>query len=174
MELLDIMQKRRSVRDYTGGQIPKEDLEKILQAGLLSVSSRAIRPWELIVVKDRSTLDVMSGCREKGAGALSKAGAAVVVVANEDLSDVWIEDCSVVMTNMHLMADSLGLGSVWIQGRNRKAADGEMTEEYLRKILNFPANYRLCAMLAIGVAVNHPPQNELSNLNYEKIHSEKF
>lgn len=34
-------------------------------------------------------------------------------------TDVWTEDCSIAMSNMHLVADSLGLGSCWIQERCR-------------------------------------------------------
>ena len=44
MELLEIMRKRRSVRKYTGEMIPEKDLEKVLQAGLLSPSGRSLRP----------------------------------------------------------------------------------------------------------------------------------
>ena len=51
MELLDMMLRRRSVRHYIPGEIPEEALTKILQAGLLSASGRAIRPWELIVIR---------------------------------------------------------------------------------------------------------------------------
>ncbi|SNX54864.1 nitroreductase family protein [Thermoanaerobacterium sp. RBIITD] len=34
MELLDLIKKRRSIRKYQDRQIPKEDLEKIIEAGL--------------------------------------------------------------------------------------------------------------------------------------------
>ena len=88
---------------------------------------------------------------------LAGAGAAVVVVADEERTDVWIEDCSIVMANMHLMADSLGVGSCWIQGRLREASDGRTTEEYLRQLLGIPENYRLEAMLSLS-----------------KVHFEKF
>ena len=50
MELLDMMLHRRSVRQYIPGEILEEDLTKILQAGLLSASAKAVRPWELIVI----------------------------------------------------------------------------------------------------------------------------
>ena len=115
MKLLEMMQNRRSVRTYTGEPISEEQLTAILQAGLLSASGKAIYPWELITVQNKETLKQMSECRGASSKMLAGAEAAIVVVANEDLSDVWIEDCSIVMTNMHLMADSLGLGSCWLQ-----------------------------------------------------------
>lgn len=174
MDLLEIMQNRRSIRKYTGEKISDEALEKVLQAGLLSASSRARRPWELIVVKDRDTLKKMAECRKGSAKMLEGADTAVAVVGDENASDVWIEDCSIVMSNMHLMAESLGLGSCWIQGRLREAPSGQSTEEYLRDILGYPEHYRLEAILSMGIAASHPKRTELSELLTEKIHRERF
>ena len=115
MDLLEMLKHRRSVRDYTGEAIPKEQLDQILAAGLLSPSGRSRKPWELVVVQDRDTLKELVKCREGAANMLEKAGCAILVFADPEKTDVWTEDCSIVMSNMHLMADSLGLGSCWIQ-----------------------------------------------------------
>lgn len=174
MKLLDILQNRHSVRAYTDAQIPDEALQSIINAGLLSASSRAIRPWELVVIRDKETLQKLSACRAGAAKMLESADAAIVVVGDETLSDVWIEDCSIVMSNMHLMADSLGIGSCWIQGRLREAADGQSTENYIRSLLDIPENFRLEAILSLGMPANHAPKTELSELLYDKVHYEKF
>ena len=151
MEFIDMLKKRRSIRQYTKEAVTGEQLQLVINAGLLSPSSRSIRPWELIVVQNKDTLQKMSECRVGSAKMLANASAAVVVIANAEKSDVWTEDCSIVMSNMHLMADSLGLGSCWIQGRLRQAPDGRTTEEYLRDILGYPKEYCLEAVLSIGV-----------------------
>ena len=117
MNLLSIFQQRHSIRKYTGAPIDDAALTQIIQAGLLSASSRSIRPWEFIVVKDKDMLRHLSECRTGAARMLAGADAAIVIIANAEASDVWIEDCSIAMANMHLMADSLGVGSCWIQGR---------------------------------------------------------
>lgn len=174
MELLKIMQKRRSVRTYTAAPISDEKLTAILQAGLLSASGKAIRPWEFIVVRNRETLQAMSDCRIAGAKMLESAACAIVVLGDEDKSDVWIEDCSIAMSNMHLMADSLGVGSCWIQGRLREAPGGVTTEEYLRNLLKFPPNFRLEAILSLGIPQTHPEGRELESLPMEKVHQERF
>lgn len=174
MNLLEILQNRHSIRKYTGEPIPEETLMTVLQAGLLSASSRSIRPWEILVVKNKAVLAKLSDCRVGSAKMLAGAEAAIVVVADGTASDVWIEDCSIVMSNMHLMADSLGLGSCWIQGRLRETPDGESTEDYLRKTLCYPETYRLEAILSLGMAQNHPARQELSALPLDKIHWEKF
>ena len=83
-QMLDIFLKRRSVRQYTGESVPMDKLNQIIMAGLTSASGRAIRPWELIVVRDKDKLIEMSGCRLKGSSRmLAGADAAIVVVADE-------------------------------------------------------------------------------------------
>ena len=46
MSLLEMLQKRHSIRKYTDADISDQDLQTILQAGLLSASGRAVRPSE--------------------------------------------------------------------------------------------------------------------------------
>lgn len=174
MELLEMMRNRRSVRAYTKEPVSEEDLEKILEAGLLSASAKAIRPWEFIVVREKETLKKMAGSRAAGAKMLENADCAIVVLGDEEKTDVWTEDCSIAMTNMHLMADSLGVGSCWIQGRLREASDGRTAEEYLRDLLGFPEHYRLEATLSLGMPERHPEPHKPEELLTEKIHREKF
>ncbi len=174
MDLLEIMKKRRSVRAYTGESVPEEKVTKILQAGLLSASSRGRRPWEFILVRKKDTLKKMSECRVMGSKMLASADCAIVVLGDGEKTDVWIEDCSIAMANMHLMADSLGVGSCWIQGRLRKAPGEKTTEEYLRELLAFPKQYRLEAILSLGIPEKHPEGYELDQLMMEKVHREIF
>ena len=82
MDLLEIMLNRRSVRTYTGEKIEDEKLEMILKAGLAAPSGRGRRPWEFIVVRDKDTLACMSESRKCGAGMLTGADCAIVVVAD--------------------------------------------------------------------------------------------
>lgn len=174
MDLLEIMKNRRSVRTYTGEPVPEEKLIQILQAGLLSASGRAVRPWEFIVVRNKETLKQMAGSRTAGAKMLEEADCAVVVLGDEKKTDVWTEDCAIAMANMHLMADSLSVGSCWIQGRLREASDGKTTEEYLRKLLGYPVHMRLEAILSLGMPKEHPEAHAIEKLLTEKLHWERF
>lgn len=174
MNLMELLLHRRSVRSYTGAPIPEEALQAVLQAGLLSPSGRGIRPWELIVVRNRDMLRRMAHCRVSGAGMLSEADCAIVVLGDETKSDVWVEDCSIAMYNMHLMAAELGLGSCWVQGRLRKAPDAGTAEDDLRALLHFPEQYRLEAILSLGMPRTRPEPHTLDTLAREKIHIEQF
>lgn len=84
------------------------------------------------------------------------------------------------MANMHLMADSLGVGSCWIQSRLRTATatdsgtDSVTTEDYVRKCLHFPEGYKLEAILSLGMPAEEKTPTKLSELPVEKVHYETF
>ena len=174
MDLLEIMRNRRSVRSYTGEAVAEEKLDMILKAGLLSASGKNLKPWEFVVVRDREVLAKLSGSRAAGAAMLEHADCAVVVVGDTEKTDVWTEDCSVAMANMHLMADCLGVGSCWVQGRLREASDGRTTECYIRELLGIPERFGVEAILSLGMTAEHPEAHTLEELPMEKIHREKF
>lgn len=174
VDVLAAMRSRRSVRHYTDEHIPDEKIERVLEAGLVSESGRGLRPWELIVVRDRAKLDALAQCRAAGSQMLSGADAAVVVVADPSVADTWIEDCSIVMANMHLAADALGLGSCWIQGRMREASDGRTTRDYVADLLNIPDGYELEAILSLGMPESHREPNEVTDELRAKVHREAF
>ncbi len=174
MNLLQVMLNRRSVRTYLEEPVPEEKLELVLKAGLASASGRNRRPWEFVVVRDREVLDQLSRCRTAGAQMLAKTGCAIVVLADPEKTDVWTEDCSIAMANMHLMADSVGLGSCWIQGRLREAPGGGSTEARVKELLGVPEGYMLEAILSLGVIGEHPQAHSEEDLPWEKVHWEHF
>ena len=174
-ELLQTMLNRRSVRKYTGEAIPEDKVKLILQAGLASATSKNRKPWEFVVVQEKETLEKLAQCRAGAAKMLENAGCAIVVFVNTDVTpDVWVEDCSIAMSNMHLMADALGLGSCWIQGRCREAENGQSTESFCRELLGVPEQFALEAILSIGVPAERPAGYTVEDLKEEKIHWEKF
>jgi nitroreductase len=174
MGLFDLMKKRRSIRKYTGEKVSAEALNLILKAGLTSPSSRGFRPWEFITVRDKEVLDKLAQTKASGSMMLKNADCAVIVLADMDKSDVWVEDASIAMTYMHLMAAELGIGSCWIQCRLRKTADGSSSEEYVRDLLDIPGNYGVLAILSLGMPDEvKDPVSEV-DLDMTKIHEEKF
>ncbi len=174
MELIELMRNRRSVRQFTEETVPQEKIEKVLQAALMSASGRAIRPWEFIVVQDKEGIQALSGCRPGVGKTIAGATVAIVVVGNAEQSDIWIEDCSIAMANMYLMAEEQGVGGVWIHCRDRETPDGGSTEEYVKNLLGIPAEFRVLSMFVFGVPAAHPAPYELDQLKTEKIHYGKF
>ena len=170
MDILEQLQERHSVRTYTEENIPEADLTKILQAGLLSPTSRGKKPWEFIVIQERETLNRLAFAKGNKPNMLKDAKAAIIVIADETVSDVWIEDVSIAMMNMHLEADSLGIGSCWIQLRKRNAYDGQDAVEYVKKVLALPEKYQLNSILSLGMPKAKASRTELNALDKTKIH----
>ena len=169
MEMLEVMRSRRSVRRYTDEKLSDDRLKQIVSAALLAPSGHSKYPCEFIVVKNRALLEQMSHCRKGVAKMLEGAAAAIVVVADRDKSDTFVEDSCVAMMSMELLATSLGIGNCWIQVRNRDAENDSPAEEYLRGLLNFPENFACQAILSLGYPAKEPRARELDKLNFDKV-----
>ena len=66
METLNCISARACVRKYTSKAIPKDMIEKLIDAGRRAPTARAIEPWEFIVVTDKETLSSLSKIAEYG------------------------------------------------------------------------------------------------------------
>lgn len=174
MELIQLMKNRRSIRSYTGGKIPREQLELILQAGLLAPSSKNIRPVEFIVVDDQDTLKKLSKSKQAGAGMLSRASCAVVVIGDASRADAWIEDCSLAMGYMLLMAENLGLAACWVQERLRKTLLQTDSGAYVKKLLAIPGGYEVEAILSLGIPQKAEAPRTWEQTEQNKIHWGRF
>ena len=174
VDVLAALTARRSMRKYSGEPVPQELLERVVRAGLLSASGRKRRPWELVIVRDRNTLSKLAECRDSGAAMLAGADAAIVVLGNPEVADTWIEDCSIIMANMHLEASASGVGSCWIQGRMRTAADGRPTQNDVSELRGFPEPWQLEAILSLGIPAEQPERREFDETLMEKVHKERF
>lgn len=170
-----ILEHRRSIRKYTGETIPDEVLDMVVRTGLMSPRGRNLDTVELIVIKDKSMLNLLSECRPVGPGMLANADAAIAVIGRSDLSGVWTEDCAAAMTAMHIMADSLELGSCWVQIRGRESkVESRTAEDVCRDALGFPEEYRLEAILSLGVPADRPEGKHFDDVDTNKIHYEKY
>lgn len=172
-EMLEIMKSRRSIRKFTEEKLTKEEVEKILKAGLLAPSSKNKKPVELILVEDPETIKELKSCKSMGTSGLDSAACVIVVAADRQKSDVWVEDASIAATMMMLEAESLSLGSVWIQIRNRQGdvADSEIE---VRNVLNIPESYGILNLLALGRKAEEKTPYKEEDLNLSSVHKERF
>ena len=173
--MIEKLQKRRSIRKYTGEDVPEEKLRRIFGAGLLSPTSKNLHPWEFLVIQDKRTLEKLADCRDKGADMLKGAAAAILVMADTEVNDVWVEDCSIAMSNMHLTAADQGVGSCWIQIRNRRSRkDGMTSEAFLKELFALEEKYAIEAILSLGIPAQERPPLQLDERLWEKVHFETF
>ena len=172
--MLDLLMKRRSIRKYKDQQIELEKIEALVKAALLSPTSRGINPWEFIVVSDKELLEKLSKSKEHSAVFLKGAPLGIVVLADGNKTDVWVEDTSIASIIIQLEAETLGLGSCWIQIRNRMFDSNKTAEDYIKELLNIPDNYKVESIIAVGYPDQTRPAYGEDYLAYEKIHQNNF
>ena len=169
MELIDVMLKRRSTRKFNDEPVTKDELDKILQAALLAPTSMNRKPCNFMVVERKETLTDLANSKDHGADLINGADKAIVVVADTMVADTWIEDSSIALTYMHLMATELGLGSCWVQIHLR-SKNGKDSEEIVRDILKIDDHYRVVGIMALGHSDDIPPAHELADVDKNKVH----
>ncbi|GAB6264756.1 MAG: nitroreductase family protein [Methanothrix sp.] len=167
--MLDILRDRRSIRKYKDVKIDEQIIDQLKEAALRSPSSRGVNPWRLLFITDKDMLEVLSRAKQSGSGFLKGASLGVVVIARNEESDVWIEDCSIASIILQLTGQSLGLGSCWIQIRNRKHNDSQTSEDYIRKALDLPEGSKVECMIAFGYPDEIKQPHPKSELEYGKI-----
>jgi nitroreductase len=172
--MIEILRSRRSVRKYEKRPIDERSLETLKEALLRCPSSRGIDPWSFIFVDEADLLAELSKAKAHGSGFLKNAALAVVVCGDESLSDVWVEDCSIAAIVAHLTAHSLGLGSCWIQIRNRAYSTDKTSEQVVRELLGIPANLRVESIISIGFPGETKMPVPAEKLRYEKIKRNRY
>lgn len=134
-EVIKAIKERRSVKKYKPDMVLREDIDKIIEAGLYAANGMGKQAVITVAVTNKEMRDKLSALNCKIAGMPEGTdpfyGAPVVLIVLADKScPTCVYDGSLVMGNMMLAAHSLGLGSCWI---HRAKQEFEM-EEY-KKLL---------------------------------------
>lgn len=172
--MIELLRQRRSIRKYTDQQIEPEKLDVLKEAVLRSPSSKNINPWEFIFVNDATVIQSFTDCKPHGTTPLKSAPLAVVVCADETKNDVWVEDCSIASILLQLTAQSLDLGSCWVQIRERMHSDMVTAEKYIQQLLEIPDNYRVLSVVTIGYPDQQREGKAFDELQFEKIRANRF
>ena len=168
--LHQLLINRRSIRKYKDTPLKPDDVRLILEAALLSPSSKSSRAWHLVAVEDRDTLHRMSQCKAAGAMPIAKAPLAVVVAMDYAKDDAWIEDAAVASTLMMLQAADLGIGSCWIEIRDRYQADGTPAQEIIQELLGIPETHPVVSVITFGYKDEERKPQDVSKLLWENVH----
>jgi nitroreductase len=76
--VLAAIQGRRTLRNYTSGEVGKELLLSVLEAGRWAPSGKNGQPWRFIVIGDREIKEALSQCT-RYASIIAQAPVAIVV-----------------------------------------------------------------------------------------------
>ncbi|MEA2015319.1 MAG: nitroreductase family protein [Actinomycetota bacterium] len=147
--LMDLIEKRRSIRAYKSQNVKEEDLNYVLQAFRKAPSAKNLQPWKLVVVKDKKKInDLAIACNSQTF--LSEAPVLIVACANINeaygsmggyMSSYPI-DIGIALEHLILAATERGLGTCWI---------GAFKEKLVKDLLNIPEDVRVVAITPLGI-----------------------
>lgn len=162
--------RRRSIRKYSEELLSADDTKKILEAALLSPTSKNRHSWEFIAVEEKEMLHKLSRCKPKSAEFVADATLAIVVLGNPLVSDAWVEDASIAAINMQMQAEELGIGSCWIQVRNRLFSETVTAGEFINELLEVPMPLEVLCLISFGKKERERTPADIDNLHWEKVH----
>lgn len=171
---IELERKRRSIRKYKDRPVEPEKIELLVEAALYAPSSRAFRPWEFVVVQDRSLIAKLAKAKSSGSSFVAGAPLVIVVCADTEKSDVWIEDASIASTMILLAAQSADLGACWVQIRNRRCDETKTAEEHIREVLRLPDRVAVLAVIAVGYPDEVKSPHSGDELLYAQVHDTQF
>ncbi len=172
--MINLLRDRRSVRVYKDQSIKDDKINILKEAVLRSPSSRSLNPWEFIFIQSHEMLEKLARAKAHGSAFLKDAPLGIMVLGDETASDVWIEDCSIASILVQLTAQSLDLGSCWIQIRRRNHDENTTADSYVKELLGVPEHLRVESIIAVGYPEHKPEGIPQKNLDYSKVKDERY
>jgi len=151
---MDIIEARKSIRNYKPQPVEEEKLQYALQAFRKAPSAKNIQPWKLIVVRDlKKKNDLAIACNNQTF--IADAPIIIVACANEKeaygvmggyMSSFSI-DVAIALEHLMLAAAEIGLGTCWI---------GSFKEKLVKDLMGIPDNIRVVALTPLGYPSREP------------------
>jgi len=155
MTTLEAIKNRSSYRgEYKNTPIPKDDLIKIMEAGLFAPSGCNKQTTSLIAVDDADMLKRLREVMKPNVAATAPAMICVLtqkIIAYGDTT-FYVQDYSAAIQNMLLAIVELGYQSCWYEGQ---ITDADAIGRKMADVLGVPDDYDLVCFLPVGVA-NQP------------------
>lgn len=147
--MIELLRNRRSIRKYTDQKVEPEKIDILKEALLRSPTSRNRKAWKFWFVEDNALLEKLSDAKKSGSKLIAGAPLAIVIGADSDKTDVWVEDCSIASIIAQLTAQDLGLGSCWIQIRLRESLETD-SESYVKELLQCEESTVIESIISVG------------------------
>ena len=158
-EILKAMKERRSIRSFKPDMPSREDLEKIIEAGLYAPSGMGKQSPIIVAVTNKDKRDALSALNASVMGMPRDpfyGAPAVLAVLEPADRPTGVEDGSLVLGNMLLAAHSLGLGSIWIHRAKEEFENDEWKK--LLKDLGVEGDYRGVGNCCVGYIEGEAPK----------------
>ena len=171
MDLNACIKGRRSIRRYQDKSVPKEVVEKIINAGIWAPSGMNAQPWRFVIIENR---DIINKLSKRTKEILSKMpwptdiqehlksekdtifyNASLLIFLcvpkNEELRQINLLDCGLAAQNMFLTAFQEGLGSCFIGFAWYLNQDPALLAD-----LGVPTDHELIAPMIFGYPAEDP------------------
>jgi len=178
-DLLEIIQTRRSVRNYQDKAVSEETLNTVLEALRWSPSWANTQCWEVVVVKDLETKQkLQSTLTPTNPAGKAMVEAPIVLVlcgqlqkagfykgqATTKLGDWFLYDLGIGTQSICLTAHALGLGTIVV---------GLFDQDKVKAVLGVPDGYELVSMIPLGYPEKVPAAPKRREIG-EFVHQDKF
>ena len=176
MELMEAIEKRRSVRAYKPDQVEREKIETLLHAAVMAPTGMNAQPWAFGVIQDKALLaeydervkqfmldsieempwikQYEEYFRNPDYHVFYGAPALVTIYGKSDMPVAQI-DCCLAAENLMLAACDLGLGTCWMGFASMLLNTSEMKKE-----LGVPEEFSVFAPIIVGYPAGETPARE--------------
>jgi nitroreductase len=159
MDIFEAIEKRHSYRfGYKDQAVPREDLVRIVQAGIQAPSGCNAQTTSFVIVDEPELIAKINVVMNKRV--IGEAKAIIVCVASHP--DVYhgmsfgVEDCAAAVENMLLAITGLGYATVWMDGALRCDENAQK----IAALLGVPEEREVRIVLPIGVPAQQVVQKE--------------
>jgi nitroreductase len=159
MDLFEAIEKRYSYRgEFEPEPVPREHLQKIVEAGIRAPSACNQQVVTFVIVDDPGLLEKAAKIIDRPVCHMAKA----MIVCVYDTRPVYQEmsfaqeDCGAAVENILLAITALGYATVWLDGVLRV----EGRADRLGRLLRVPQDKTVAVVLPLGVATQPGVQRE--------------
>ncbi len=164
--VIECINNKRSVRSFTGKQIPYETIEELLTLGTKASTGSNLQPWGFVVIQDQNEIDTLaqevksyllehlaefphfasyeSALKNESYHVLNHATTLILIYGNSD-SHWYVYDCSLAACNIMLAAHEMGIGTCWIGYCEQYCNTPEFKKKY-----HVPEQFELVSTLSCG------------------------
>ena len=166
MDAIEAIKTRRSIREYQDKTIPKDILEKIVDAARFAPTARGIEPWEFVVVTKTETLKKIGDLADHGRF-IAQAKACIAVFCQD--TKYYLEDGCAATENIFIGATALGIASCWVAGDKKSYCS------QINNLLNVPPSFKLVSLISLGYPKSKENFRVIDKRSLiQLIHWEKF
>jgi len=160
--LLDLVEKRRSIRKFTDEKVSEEDLREILTIALHAPTAKNRNPVKYIIIKKR--LEELSNYKVNSAKFLAGADVAIAIVTDSEVApNTNHQDASIAATYILLAVADLDLGATWANVVDAKHESGISAQDFLHKFFDLEDKFDVECIIGIG----HPAEEKSEKVPFE-------